>query len=350
MATLDSDGGADQAPIIRGCRGSLDFVRDEGDTVVLGGWVLTPFRPLSQVDAELCGIPLGRFELTSRPDLAAHFPMIPHAERSGFEVRAAKPASADLDSSLVLSYADGGEMFRFRTVLPAPVRDELTPPPQLMIRVSGVDNPEIFQRIGHQNAADFHAAIRASFPSERQLTVLDWGCGCGRVLPHLKARLPGARLAGSDVDLQAINWCRTAFPDIAFAAHQTAPPIPCAAETFDVVLGSSVFTHLDRQHQQQWIAEMHRILKPDGCLIASTHGRFAAAFFPQITAGLDDVGIVDSIRDTALDGVCPASYYRSVFQTPEFTRESLSQYFQMENYMEAGLTGFQDLFVARKRA
>ena len=42
-------------------------------------------------------------------------------------------------------------------------------------------------------------------------TILDFACGYGRVLKFLKARFPTANIAASDIDPEALNFCRRAF-------------------------------------------------------------------------------------------------------------------------------------------
>jgi SAM-dependent methyltransferase len=251
-------------------------------------------------------------------------------------------------SELTVTCQTSAGVVRYRSLLPEPFPQGPSPPPELMQRVSGTVDPAVFHAIGRQVAADLFRAIDGTSGGARPMSILDWGCGPGRVIPYLASQLPGSVIVGSDIDPAAVAWCAAQFKALRFETHATLPPLPFADSSFDVVLGSSVFTHLDASHQAAWIREIHRILKPDGRLIASTHGRFAAGFFPELARDLDQHGIIDSIRDSALDALCPATYYRSVFQTQEYTGQLLHPHFHMDNYTEAGLTGFQDLFIAKR--
>lgn len=106
------------------------------------------------------------------------------------------------------------------------------------------------------------------------LVILEWGCGPARILRHLEAALPGrdVRLTGADYNRRSIAWCKAAFPDDEFVENDLAPPLPLANGRFDVVYCFSVLTHLGEATQLAWMAELHRVLKPGGLVICTTHG------------------------------------------------------------------------------
>jgi SAM-dependent methyltransferase len=328
------------------CRGGLDYVLLEPPGIHVSGWLLHPTIPLNRVTIAVGGSDLGQTDIEPRPDVAKLFAAIPHAGASGFRLEAELPTLLHRMSELTVTCRTVAGAVQYRSLLPEQVPTGSFPPPELMWRVSGNADPAVFYGVGRQVAADLVRAMKAALRGGRPTSILDWGCGSGRVTHHLVQHLPGTLIAGSDVDSTAISWCRTRFKGLRFESHSTLPPLPFSSSSFDVVLGSSVFTHLDAAHQAAWIREIHRVLKPDGRLIASTHGGFAAAFFPELTRDLDTAGIVDSIRDPTLNALCPETYYRSVFQTKPYTEKILNPFFYVETYTEAGLAGFQDLFTA----
>ena len=333
---------------IRYCRGAVDPVSLDSSEVHISGWVLHPQIPLDRVTLAIDGTILGETGIEPRPDVAEAFGTIPHAGTSGFRLTANPPTPLHRMSELTVTGQTSAGVVRFRSLLPEPFPQGPSPPPELMQRVSGTADRVVFHAIGRQVAADLCRAIDDGSGGARPMSILDWGCGPGRVTPYLASLLPGSAIVGSDVDAAAIAWCTAQFKDLRFATQATLPPLPFAPSSFDVVVGSSVFTHLDAFHQAAWIRELHRILKPDGRLIASTHGRFSASFFPELTRDLDQRGIIDSIRDGALDALCPTTYYRSVFQTRAYTEQLLHPHFHMDGYTEAGLASFQDLFIATR--
>lgn len=103
-------------------------------------------------------------------------------------------------------------------------------------------------------------------------TILDFGCGCGRVLRHLATLAPTAHLHGTDYNPALIRWCRGSLPLAEFARNDLAPPTRYADGTFDLVYAFSVFTHLPESLQHAWLAELRRITRPGGLIIITTHG------------------------------------------------------------------------------
>jgi ubiquinone/menaquinone biosynthesis C-methylase UbiE len=75
-----------------------------------------------------------------------------------------------------------------------------------------------------------------------------------------------------------------------------APPLPLDEGEVDIVLASSVFTHLERERQQQWPAELRRVLSPNGLLIASVAGEYAYKLEPSVLeASSHSVGRILSV-------------------------------------------------------
>ena len=95
------------------------------------------------------------------------------------------------------------------------------------------------------------------------LTILDWGCGCGRVARHaLRDRPSGSRLIGVDIDEEALQWCRKHLPNGEFRRVPSLPPSGLPPQSVDLVYAYSVVTHLDEKTQDRWLEELHRIAKP----------------------------------------------------------------------------------------
>src|SRR5205814_6468754 len=111
-------------------------------------------------------------------------------------------------------------------------------------------------------------------------SVLDFGCGCGRVTRYWEG-FAGA-VAGSDVNAAAIEWCRANLGFARFAQNGLAPPLVFEPESFDLVYALSVFTHLTAELQLAWRDELRRVLRPGGRLFVTTHGR---SYAPRLDAG-----------------------------------------------------------------
>ncbi|MGD1992638.1 MAG: class I SAM-dependent methyltransferase [Anaerolineae bacterium] len=102
--------------------------------------------------------------------------------------------------------------------------------------------------------------------------ILDFGCGCGRLIRHWRS-LEGPRLYGTDYNPEMIAWCRQKLANLAeFRVNQLDPPLDYPAGLFDFIYAISVFTHLPEDLQQAWMSELTRILKPGGYLLITVHG------------------------------------------------------------------------------
>jgi SAM-dependent methyltransferase len=142
------------------------------------------------------------------------------------------------------------------------------------------------------------------------------------------------------------------------------PPLPYADGMFDVVFACSVMTHLTEDRQGRWLSEVKRILTVGGVFLASTHGAHARRFLPTTptTGWLNSVrrrlglaprsmrlrGIEDLGEDTMLEGIAPPGYYRSTFQSKDYTFEKWSRHFEILAYTELGLSGHQDLILMKR--
>jgi ubiquinone/menaquinone biosynthesis C-methylase UbiE len=94
--------------------------------------------------------------------------------------------------------------------------------------------------------------------------ILDVGCGTGRLLTAAEQRFPNARLAGVDAASEMIKHAQSVQPAesrINFR-QAVAEQLPFPGAQFDLVLSTMTFHHW--ADQRQGIAEIARVLKPDG--------------------------------------------------------------------------------------
>jgi SAM-dependent methyltransferase len=102
-------------------------------------------------------------------------------------------------------------------------------------------------------------------------SVLDFGCGHGRVLRSLAADFPHARLTATDVDAGGVNFCAKAFG--AIPVYSDADFSRLSFNTrFDLIWVGSVFTHLRSERWMNLLGLFRSILTGDGLLVFSTHG------------------------------------------------------------------------------
>jgi SAM-dependent methyltransferase len=182
--------------------------------------------------------------------------------------------------------------------------------------------------------------------------VLDLGCGPGRVATWFKREFAHVQLTGCDIDAQAIAWAQANLPEVArFVCNTSEPPTPMPDAGFDLVYSVSLFTHLDERMQDAWLAEIARLLKPGGHLLATTHGEHAAASCtPSERREVARRGIafrVDRRGRFKLDGL--PDFYQTTFHSETYVRAHWSRFLDVVEFLPGGLGGHQDLVLLRRR-
>lgn len=102
--------------------------------------------------------------------------------------------------------------------------------------------------------------------------ILDWGCGCGRVLMPLSRRL-NVQLYGCDVDETAIAFIKASLPNINPFVSSYDPPLLFMDKYFDSIYAFSVLSHLSEKEEVSWLEELVRITRPGGILLLSVVGK-----------------------------------------------------------------------------
>jgi SAM-dependent methyltransferase len=147
------------------------------------------------------------------------------------------------------------------------------PPTRLRVLVAGTPDPEWFLEGGALAARSIRSALATGgVELERLGAILDFGCGCGRVLRQW-AHLDGPEVCGTDYNERLVAWCRENLPFARLAENRLEPPLAFEDERFDLVYGLSVFTHLTERLQHAWIEELRRVTKPGGHVLFTAHGR-----------------------------------------------------------------------------
>ena len=104
---------------------------------------------------------------------------------------------------------------------------------------------------------------------------LDYGCRDGTFLESLGPKHLGRRV-GLDVDRQAVARANREFPDLDVRHIAAGAPLPLEDAALDSVTLLEVLEHVD--DQAGLLAELRRVLKPDGRLIVTVPGRYLFSF------------------------------------------------------------------------
>lgn len=145
------------------------------------------------------------------------------------------------------------------------------PPTELMANVSGLQNEQDFAAHG----TDIYRALTAasSKPLSEFSSILDFGCGCGRLARIFKGH-PG-RIAGCDIDARHVDWINNNLGFMEAKLSKVAPPIPYEDNEFEAIISISIFTHLTEKSQDQFLSELYRVCMPEGRLFLTVHGKRA---------------------------------------------------------------------------
>lgn len=210
-----------------------------------------------------------------------------------------------------------------------------------------------FDAYGHINLQSYfdsgviHSKVIAEIIHKEIMTdnikILEWGCGPGRVIRHLKADLSykNVELYGTDNNAESINWCSNNIKGIKFFINKAQPPIHFEKNLFDCVYAISVFTHLSEVMHFEWIKEMKRVLKPNGLIIITTHGDSATDRLQSYEIQLYNLGKL-VVRGNVKEG---KKWYLAYHPT-EFIRDKLLKGFDIVSHNKFSPT--QDIWVARK--
>ncbi len=218
------------------------------------------------------------------------------------------------------------------------------PPAKLRVRVAGTANATWFQESGRLARDTIQSSLEGAGSSlEDLVAVLDFGCGCGRVLRWLRD-IP-AELRGADVDRDAIAWCRENLPFAKFERNRLAPPLSYETESFDLIYAFSVLTHLPVKLQHEWMREFRRMLRSGGFLLVSTHGEpYVSRLTPAERDRFARGEVVVRFDQVAGINLCSAFHPRT------YVEKGLAEGLEVIQWAPEGANGnpHQDLFLFRK--
>lgn len=102
------------------------------------------------------------------------------------------------------------------------------------------------------------------------ITLCDLGCGDGRLLPLWQA-VTGAEAYGIELSPKAMEQAAIQYPGIHYESGD-ATATGYNAAMFDILICQEVLEHVEEQ--EVLIAEIARILKPEGALVLTTPNKF----------------------------------------------------------------------------
>lgn len=165
-----------------------------------------------------------------------------------------------------------------------PSLDDLVPPTELII--DGTGTREVFAA---RPPTFLQNVLIPRCRLKPEHAILDIGFGNGRHARHLTRFLkPEGRYVGFDIVPGPVEWCQRAYAPFAnfhfdlarirsdwYAPHETTRAedyvFPYEADTFDVAIATSLFTHLEPAASANYLKQTARVLRPGGCFAFSAY-------------------------------------------------------------------------------
>jgi SAM-dependent methyltransferase len=221
------------------------------------------------------------------------------------------------------------------------------PPVRLRYRIGNDLDPQKFINKGRILSQNILDGIKgAGYDPAQFRSVLDFGCGCGRVIGFLRQLLPDAAWYGADIDAELISWMRSNYPKVEVVQNPFHPPSTFQDGQFDLIYGISVFTHLNELFQDEWLTELNRITRPGALLLLSIHGETC---YPPDVEMLKKNGFVYQVMKTGfykLDGL--PDFYQSAWHTQSYIKSHWSRWFKVVDIIKKGINNHQDIVILQR--
>ncbi len=337
-----------------------------GATATFRGVALAPGEvPISEVVAYREGALIGRTPVDiDSPELA--WVPAPCSSRCRFSFDLAVERGAAIE--LCARYADRQEVPVFLYDIPFVERDgarlsalgrcirsKPVPPSDVIVTTQGLGNLDAYRASTATSFVTMRWLLEAAgaVPSGIR-SILDIGCGTGRLLLGWHCDDPRRRLVGTDINQELIAWSRSNLADVArWEVNDVRPPLELASASFDLIVLASVLTHLSLENQKAWLEEVHRLLGPAGHALITLHGAIYAGLL------LDEASAATYGADGYVEkaGGAEGANGFSTFHAERFARELFSR-FRRVAFFPRGVEGrvahefpvasLQDVYVLAK--
>src|SRR5712671_5242718 len=152
----------------------------------------------------------------------------------------------------------------------------------------------------------------------RPKSVLDFGCGAGRVTRWLRVAFPHTSIHACDVREVDLAFVKRSFAVTTWISGTDVANLKPPG-SYDVIWVGSVFTHLSVQTSGRLFHELMGWLPPDGFLIFSVHGRYVLR---RADSGAYNYGVGDRwkklVTDYSESGYGYADYPKEVGLGPGY--------------------------------
>lgn len=227
----------------------------------------------------------------------------------------------------------------------------------------------IFLVNGHRDGANYAASRGATVLNIINLltaagvdyrnfrSLLDFGCGCGRILAGWEHLIDGStKLHGFDINPTLIEFCQKNIPFARTAVSSYFPPLPLADGSVDFAYAGSVWTHLSLPASMQWAGEFARLIATGGIAMVSYHGSYFAPTLAQNSKEgsqqLEERGFYLHLHGSATDTFDGSNHY-ATFMTSAFMRQLFAGFEVVRIYPGVShgpnpFASYQDIAILRR--
>ena len=261
-----------------------------GRTTTFRGVALAPGEvPIVEVVAYRDGAPIARAPVEMDSPELGWIP-VPRSSRCRFSFELAVARGAAIE--LRVRYADGQDVPVFAYDVPFVEREgarlraleqcilaKPVPPSDVIATTQGIGDVDAYRASTATSFLTMRSLLGAAGAEPSGIrSILDIGCGTGRLLAGWHCDDPLRWLVGTDINRELIAWSRANLADVArWDVNDVRPPLELASASFDLIVLASVFTHLELDNQRAWLEEVHRLLRPAGHALITLHGAIYAA-------------------------------------------------------------------------
>lgn len=177
---------------------------------------------------------------------------------------------------------------------------------EVNIAITG-EAPEYFANYKMQDFAELISDL--GLPADG--CYLDFGSGIGNSVAPFRAHLPRARLVCADVSEESLAIAKAEHKDLAQFVWMPDGHLPLSDASVDGAFACCVFHHIPPANHLAALAELRRVLKPEGLLMVYEHNPLNPLTVRAVnTCPLDENAIL--IRARTMLSRCMAAGYSVV--------------------------------------
>ena len=335
----------------------LDVVETVGTDIRVAGWAIPVAGDPARGSITFNGMAARQNHFgIPRPDISNIYAYAPNATLSGFSATGTfDPNAIDIQIEYVDAATSKPVCAYHSFFLPLQPETLLIPDAVHRTRTTGVITETTFKFSGYTLVRKFDSTLKqyAGRGISGFASVLDRGAGCGRLSRYILRELgQDAKLTMADIDADNVAWCASNIPIAKAVVLPLMPPSTLPGDGFDLVIGNSIFTHLQEAVQFAWLEELKRMAtRGPISLLPSTTSRdmLRATYSAEIYSKLFLEGFVDEFSDLSLEGnIADGNYYRASFHTHDYVYKNWSKVLRVEAIIPDYSNNHQDLVILRK--